>query len=124
MKSAQWFVFIIVVCAPFLAVADNGVLPALTVVSGKDGSDTYSVTLQILLAMTALTLLPALVMLTTSFTRIIIVLGMLRQAIGMPQTPTNQILIGMALFLSLFVMAPVFTEIQVCRAAPDALRPS
>ena len=61
--------------------------------------------------MTALTLLPSLVLATTSFTRIIIVLAILRQALGMPQTPPNNVLVGLALFLSLFIMSPVLTQV-------------
>jgi flagellar biosynthetic protein FliP len=83
-------------------------LPALVVTAAGDGTETYTLSIQILLAMTVLTLLPAALMMMTSFTRIIIVLAILRQALGTAQTPTNQILIGLALFLTLFIMAPVF----------------
>ncbi len=103
---------------PGMALADALSLPALTVDSGAGEKQTYSVSLQILAVMTFLTLLPAVLMLMTSFTRIIVVLAILRQAIGMPQTPTNQILIGLALFLSLFIMAPVLEE-----ANTKALKP-
>ena len=72
--------------------------------------DTYTLTIQVLALMTALTLIPALVLLMTSFTRIIIVLSILRQAMGTAQTPPNQVLIGVALFLTFFVMAPVLTK--------------
>jgi flagellar biosynthetic protein FliP len=68
--------------------------------------------------MTALSLIPAFVMMMTSFTRIIIVLSILRQAIGLQQAPSNQILIGISLFLSMFIMAPVFDEINA-----NALQP-
>ncbi|WP_407951145.1 flagellar type III secretion system pore protein FliP [Permianibacter fluminis] len=85
-----------------------GALPALTVTTGADGSQQYSVTLQILLLMTALSFLPALVIMMTSFTRITIVFAILRQALGMQQTPSNQILVGLSLFLTFFIMAPVF----------------
>ena len=93
-------------------------LPALTVKAGENGGQTYSLTLQALILMTLLSLLPAILLMMTSFTRIIIVLGILRQAIGAGQTPPNQVLIGLALFLTLFVMAPVFDRITV-----DALQP-
>lgn len=72
-------------------------------------AETYSLTIQVLALMTALTLLPALVLMMSSFTRIIIVLSILRQALGTAQTPPNQVLIGLALFLTLFVMAPVMS---------------
>ena len=75
-------------------------VPALTVSATEDGGQQYSVTLQILFIMTALTLLPALAMMMTSFTRIIVVFAILRQALGLQQTPSNQILLGLALFLS------------------------
>lgn len=83
-------------------------VPALTI--GETGSgQTFSLSVQVLAFMTALTLLPALLLSMTSFTRIIIVLAILRQALGTPQTPPNQVLVGLALFLTLFVMAPVMT---------------
>lgn len=93
-------------------------LAAITVSSGDDGSQTYSVTIQILLLMTVLSLLPAALIMTTSFTRIIIVLAILRQALGTAQTPSNQILLGLALFLTLFIMSPVFEQ-----AYQDGLKP-
>lgn len=85
-------------------------LPAVTVKTNNDGSQEYAVTLQILALMTALSFLPAILMMMTSFTRIIIVFSILRQAIGLQQSPSNQILIGLALFLTLFIMKPVFDQ--------------
>ena len=84
-------------------------LTAFTVTPAANGGETYSVTIQILALMTVLSLLPAALIMTTSFTRIIIVLSILRQALGTAQTPSNQILLGLSLFLTLFIMAPVFT---------------
>ena len=83
-------------------------MPAITASDGAEGSTTYSLSLQILLLMTALTVLPSLVLGMTAFTRIIIVLSILRQALGTQQTPPNQVLIAVALFLSFFIMGPVF----------------
>ncbi len=103
---------------PFAATAAAPGVPTLTVTPGPGGGQTYSVSIQILLVMTALTLLPAALMMMTSFTRIIIVLAILRQALGTAQTPPTQILVGLALFLTLFVMAPVFE-----RANQQALQP-
>ena len=97
---------------PTLSVAADGVLPAVTVTDNPDGSKTYSATLQILFLMTLLSLLPAALIMMTSFTRIIIVLAILRQALGLGQSPSNQILIGLALFLTFFVMAPVFERVN------------
>ncbi len=85
-------------------------LDAITVTTEPNGQQTYSVSLQILILMTLFTLLPAGLLMMTSFTRIIIVLALLRQALGTQQTPTNQTLIGLALFLTLFVMAPVLEK--------------
>jgi flagellar biosynthetic protein FliP len=102
---------------PCLAFAqDSGLsvgLPAMTVKAGEGGGQTYSLTLQALILMTLLSLLPAILLMMTAFTRIIIVLGILRQALGAGQTPPNQVLIGLALFLSLFVMSPVVDRITV-----------
>lgn len=90
---------------------NNGSIPAVTVTNGSGQTQqSYSVNLQVLVAMTLLSLLPALLMMMTSFTRIIIVFAILRQALGLQQTPSNQILIGMALFLTMFIMSPVFDE--------------
>ena len=85
-------------------------LTAFTVTPAENGGETYSVTIQILALMTVLSLLPAALIMTTSFTRIIIVLSILRQALGTAQTPSNQILLGLSLFLTFFIMAPVFTS--------------
>lgn len=97
---------------PMMVYADALSLPAVTVQSAPNGGQSYSLNLQILIFMTLLTVLPGLLMAMTAFTRIIIVLSILRQAIGMAQTPTNQILIGIALFMTYFVMAPVFNKIN------------
>jgi flagellar biosynthetic protein FliP len=96
---------------PLWASAQPAGFDAIAVTTNADGSQTYALTLQVLLFMTALTLLPALVLTMTSFTRIIIVLAILRQALGTAQTPSNQILIGLALFMTLFVMTPVLDRV-------------
>ena len=98
---------LILICLPALALADPGI-PALTVTSGEEGGQSYTLTLQILALMTVLTLLPAALIMMTSFTRIIIVLAILRQAMGVQSTPSNQVLIGLSLFLTFFIMNPVF----------------
>lgn len=94
------------------ASAGTPLLPALTVTTNDQGGQDYSVTLQVLALMTVLTLLPSFLLMMTSFTRIIIVFAILRQAIGLNTTPSNQILLGLALFLTLFIMSPVFTKIN------------
>lgn len=98
--------------------AQDGILPAVTVTTGADGATEYSVTLQILLLMTAMSFIPAMVIMLTSFTRIIVVLSILRQALGLQQTPSNQVLIGISLFMTFFIMAPVFDKIYVEAVEP------
>ncbi len=98
---------LLLLLSPLLAMADPGI-PALTLTTDEEGGQSYSLTLQIVALMTVLTLLPAGLMMMTSFTRIIIVLAILRQAMGVQSTPSNQILIGLALFLTIFIMHPVF----------------
>jgi flagellar biosynthetic protein FliP len=93
-------------------------LPALISNTGADGSTSYSLSLQILALMTAMTVLPSLVLGMTSFTRIIIVLSILRQAMGTQQTPPNQVLIAIALFLTFFIMSPTLTTIYDTAADP------
>lgn len=105
----RWLVLLTLLFSPLLALGAEAGIPAVTV-TDADGGQSYSVTLQILALMTVLTLLPAGLMMMTSFTRIIIVLAILRQAMGVQSTPSNQILIGLALFLTIFIMHPVFAK--------------
>jgi flagellar biosynthetic protein FliP len=100
-----------------LFAADLGV-PAFSVATNADGKQTYTLTLQILAVMTALTLLPAVLMMLTSFTRIIIVLSIVRQAVGLPQAPSSQVLVGLSLFLTFFVMSPVFDKVYLEAVKP------
>jgi len=88
-----------------------GVMPALTSTPTAGGGQSYSLSLQLLLLLTALTFLPAILLLMTAFTRIVIVLSLLRHALGTQSSPPNQVMIGLALFLTLFVMAPVADKI-------------
>jgi flagellar biosynthetic protein FliP len=81
---------------------------AITAVPGAGGATQYSVPIQTLLFMTALGFLPALLLLTTSFTRIVIVLSLLRMALGTQTAPPNQVIIGLSLFLTFFIMGPTF----------------
>ncbi len=97
---------------PGLAMAADPGISAVTLTTNPDGSAEYSVTLQILGLMTLLTFLPAILMMMTSFARIIIVFAILRQALGLQQTPSNQILVGLALFLTLFIMSPVLDKVN------------
>ncbi len=88
-----------------------GGLPAVNVQANAEGGTTYSLSLQILLLMSFLTVLPSIVLGMTSFTRIVIVMSILRQALGTQQTPPNQVLIALALFLTFFIMAPTFNKV-------------
>lgn len=94
---------------PLLAEAQG--MPVVNVLAGKGGVTQYSLTLQLLALMTILTLLPSMLLMMTSFVRIIIVMSILRQAMGTGQTPPNQVLTGLALFLTLFIMQPVLTDV-------------
>lgn len=93
-------------------------MPALQVNQGPDGTQQYSLSLQVLALMTAITLLPSLLLGATAFTRIIIVLSILRQALGTQQTPPNQVLVSIALFLTIFIMYPTFEEIYTLGISP------
>jgi len=101
------FLLLLVLLSPAVF-ADNGAMSALQITTNPDGSQEYSVTLQVLAMMTALSFLPAMIIMMTCFTRIIIVLAILRQAIGLMQSPSNQVLIGITIFMTFFIMAPVF----------------
>ncbi|MAL98568.1 MAG: flagellar biosynthetic protein FliP [Alteromonadaceae bacterium] len=101
---------LLLVAQPAFAAPEG--IPAFTVTPGEDGTEQYSVTLQVLFLMTALSFLPAFVMMMTSFTRIIVVFAILRQAIGLQSTPSNQILLGLALFLTIFIMTPVLEQVN------------
>jgi flagellar biosynthetic protein FliP len=110
--------------APALAAAPSGPVPPqnplhLTInLDGTEGPAQMSVAVQIVIVMTLLTIAPSIVLLTTSFTRIVIVLGFVRTALGVPNAPSNQIILGLALFLTFFIMGPVFDRVQ-----KEALQP-
>lgn len=114
MKSSLLFVLLLLGTGVYAAPG----IDALTVTPGDDGEQTYTLSIQVLLLMTALSMLPAALILMTSFTRIVIVLSILRQALGTAQTPSNQILLGLALFLTLFIMSPVLSQIYENALAP------
>ncbi|MBZ2279510.1 flagellar biosynthetic protein flip, partial [Buchnera aphidicola] len=86
-------------------------IPGLTSRILEDGSQTWSLPIQTLVFLTSLTFLPAILLMMTSFTRIIIVFGLLRNALGVPYAPPNQILTGLALFLTFFIMSPTIDHI-------------
>ena len=111
-KNSLIFLLLILLfpLAAFSQTAPDG-LEALTISESANGDKTYSLSLKILALMTALTILPSLVLGMTAFTRIIIVMSILRQALGTQQTPPNPILVAISLFLTFFVMAPTFNKI-------------
>jgi len=112
----RWLPLLLLLTVSSSAAAQSA-LPAVTVTPGPGGSQTYTLTIQTLLFLTSLTFLPAVLLMMTSFTRIIIVLSLLRQALGAVQAPPNQVLVGLSLFLTFFVMSPVlermYTEAYV-----------
>lgn len=104
---------------PMLGYADINALgiPAVTFQQTDTGGE-YTVTIQILALMTLLSLLPAIIMMMTAFTRIIVVLAILRQALGLQQTPSNQVVLGMSIFLTAFIMMPVFEKVNEVAIQP------
>ncbi len=116
MRMAAIAVALATLALPSLATAAG--LPAVTVVDNAEGGQTWTLSLQVLALMTALTFLPALVLGMSAFTRIIIVLSILRQALGTAQTPPNQVLIGISLFLTFFVMTPVVDQVNDVAVTP------
>ena len=101
---------------PGIAMAQE--IPAFTSTALPDGSTAYSLSVQTLLVLTALSFLPAVILMMTCFTRIIIVLSLLRTAMGTQTSPPNQVLLGLALFLTFFIMSPVADRVYA-----DAYQP-
>lgn len=107
--SCALFLLVALVCL-FLGMAQDAVAganPSVTIDLGQTGPKQTAVVLQILALLTVLSLAPAFFIMVTSFTRVVIVLSFLRQAIGAQQAPPNQILLSLALFITVFIMAPV-----------------
>ncbi|MCL2344705.1 MAG: flagellar type III secretion system pore protein FliP [Desulfobulbus sp.] len=134
--TRRLFVLIALLLPAGLALAQSGGLPAITSTPTAGGGTTYSLTIQTLLLMTALTFIPAMALMMSGFTRIVIVLSLLRQAIGTQTSPPGQVVIGLSLFLTFFVMSPalerIYTEaylplsenrIDVMQAAERAVVP-
>lgn len=113
MRNLAVFIVLVITIPDAAMSQDFGALglPTLTGTTSNDGSIQYSLSLQVLALMTAITVIPSLILGMTSFTRIIIVLSILRQALGTQQTPPNQVLVAIALFLSFYIMSPVLSEI-------------
>lgn len=109
---------IVLLFAMFVVSPADAQTSTLALATEAAGSQSYSLSIQILVLMTLLTLLPAIVLSASAFVRIIIVLSILRQALGTAQTPPNQVLLGIALFLTFFVMTPVIDEIDHTAVQP------
>ena len=105
MRSLVALLTVAGILLPMDAVAQT--IPLVTSSPMANGDTEYALGIQILMVMTVLTLLPAMLITMTAFTRILIVLAILRQALGTAQTPSNQIILGLSLFLTLFIMSPV-----------------
>lgn len=105
-----WMLVLIALVLPLSAFAENG-LPLVNALPTAGGGQNYTLSLQTLILLTSLTFLPAALLMMTGFTRIIIVLSLLRQALGTQSAPPNQVMIGLALFLTFFVMSPVIDKI-------------
>ncbi|MGM0477118.1 MAG: flagellar type III secretion system pore protein FliP [Pseudomonadota bacterium] len=103
---------------PAGAAVGQEAIEAITITETDEGGEVWGLSIQLLALMTALTFLPAALIMMTAFTRIIIVLAILRQAMGLPTTPSNQTLVGLALFLTFFIMMPVFQEINTTALQP------
>jgi flagellar biosynthetic protein FliP len=118
-KKLLGFVGLVLLLGWSTHLAAQSPIPGINIsVNPADNPEQVATTLQIVFLLTVLTLAPALLIMTTSFTRFIIVLSFLRQAIGTPQTPSNQIIIGISLFLTLFVMMPVYEEVNSMALEP------
>ena len=117
MKRKYWWALGLglLLCVPALSWAQG--LPMINVTGSGKGTQ-YSLSLQLLALMTTITLLPSLLLMMTSFVRIIIVMSILRQALGTGQTPPNNVLVGISLFLTLFIMSPVLSDVYANAIVP------
>ncbi|MEH6447926.1 MAG: flagellar type III secretion system pore protein FliP [Oleispira sp.] len=115
----KYFSAVLLLLFPLVSLADINALgiPAVTFQQTDTGGE-YTVTIQILALMTLLSLLPAIIMMMTAFTRIIVVMAILRQALGLQQTPSNQVVLGMSIFLTAFIMMPVFEKVNEVAIQP------
>jgi flagellar biosynthesis protein FliP len=116
-RASALGIVLLAVALPLVASAATPGIPAFAV-QNSGGGQTYTLTIELLALMTAITLLPAALLMMTAFTRIIIVLSILRQALGAGNSPPNQVLVGLALFLTLFVMSPVLDKIRANAVTP------
>jgi flagellar biosynthetic protein FliP len=110
MRRYGRFLFALLCCAPLISWAAAG-LPAFSSTPGPGGTTTYTLSVQTLILITTLTFIPTILLMMTAFMRIVIVLSLLRQALGTVQSPPNQVLVGISLFLTFFVMSPTLDKI-------------
>jgi len=112
-------IFLIIACGIFSYAQTSVPIPKITIgVDGAENPDEVATSLQILFLLTVITLAPAILVMMTSFTRVVIVLSFVRQALGTQQVPSNQLIIGLSLFLTFFIMMPVGSKIN-----QEALQP-
>lgn len=125
MQKRKWVILLILIglvlmycsseayAAPGISISDSGVTLAST-----DDPVEIANSVKLLVILTILSLLPSILIMMTSFTRIIVVLSFLRNAMGTQQAPPNQVMVGLALFLTMFIMMPVFTEVNTVALQP------
>lgn len=119
MNAKTWWCIALSILSVGLSSAVSAEPVTALTLQNSDGSEqSLAINIQVLLLMTALTLLPSMLIMLTAFTRIVVVFAILRQALGLQQTPSNQILVGLALFLSIFVMLPVLQEVNDTAVQP------
>ena len=114
-------IFLVSFSSPVFSQETTGLFPIISSKDVEGGAVEYSLSLQVLILMTILTILPSVVLGMTAFTRIIIVLSILRQALGTQQTPPNQVLIALALYLTFYIMSPVLERAWVEAGRPYVL---
>lgn len=117
MSLNRFILLVVLLAVPTFAIAAQGI-PAFISTPGAGGATSYTLPLETLILLTAMTFIPAALMMMTAFTRIVIVLALLRQALGTLQSPPNQVIVGLSLFLTIFVMSPVLDKIYA-----DAYQP-
>ncbi len=119
MKGLRTILPLLLLLIPAVAVAAPAGLPTVTFGIGQaTGPQQVSTTLQVLFVLTVLSVAPAILLMTTAFTRIVIVLSFVRQALGTQQMPPNQVIVGLSLFLTFFVMAPVWNQVNTTALQP------
>lgn len=117
-KYLEYFILFVLLAMPLGGICANTQSVPLLTATQNGSTVSYSLSIKIIAAMAVLTILPALLITTTAFTRIIIVMSILRQAVGIPNVPSNQILIGLSLIMTLFVMMPIVQKVNETSIQP------